>query len=97
MNLEETKEGIGICLSRCAPKVLGIEALEVKEVWGYYDIYNSWFTSDDIMGTRPSFRVLDEGSVIQVLKVKEDFKTAGLNFIISVPDLHTLLKEVKVK
>lgn len=99
VKLEEVKGGgeVGLCLSQCTPKVLGIEALEVNEIWGYYDIYNSWFTSDGVSGTRPSFRVLGEGSVIEVKKVKEDFKTAGLNFIVSVPDLHSLLKEVKTK
>ncbi len=87
--------GVGYCITPCVPKLFGREVFPAGGALGHYDIYNAWFTVDGGSGSKPAFRVLGEGALVEVKgRPGVDLRPAGLNFILSIRDLYALLSEV---
>ncbi|BBD73379.1 hypothetical protein HS1genome_1768 [Sulfodiicoccus acidiphilus] len=98
----EPGEGsLAYCLSPCVPSFLGKTYFE-GEYYGAVDLYSSWFTFGQdvdtplLGGTRPSFKVLREGTLVRLRKLGEyrQLWPAGLNFLIRVDDLGSWLRKV---
>jgi len=89
VELREVKEGdVVYCLTPCVPTLFGKKFIEFDEIWGEYSLYTGWFTTDNIAGQKPVFRVLREGSLIKVKKVLDDrLLNAGLNLLLPIEDL----------
>ncbi|ABP95326.1 MULTISPECIES: hypothetical protein [Metallosphaera] len=90
---------VGYCLTPCVPSLLGREFFSAEEVRGTTDIYMSWYTWGKRAGLRPSFKVVREGSIVRVKDVDQDrlmeLWPAGLNMMVKVPDMASLLEKVE--
>ncbi|QKR01119.1 hypothetical protein GWK48_10550 [Metallosphaera tengchongensis] len=96
----ERPEGLVYCLSQCVPRLFGKEVLMVRRLGdrmlaiGDTSMYTGWFTTDTLRGTRPTFKVMREGTLLFVEEGKLDLRAAGLNFAFKIPDLGELIKRV---
>jgi|GEM_PF-905030 hypothetical protein len=97
--------GLSYCLSQCIPSLFGKQLFTVGKadrrsiIIGSTSIYAGWFTNDKISGQKPSFRTLSEGTLVFV-KDKGSYSEvfpAGLNFMLGIDDLDSLLQKVSVK
>jgi hypothetical protein len=96
LDLELAKKGeVGYCLTPCAPSVMGVKLLD-GDYLGDLSIYTGWFTNDHVTGTKPTFRVLREGTLVKVREAGnyQRLLGAGLNFLVKVNDLGELLEKV---
>ncbi|MEW9492175.1 MAG: hypothetical protein TQ35_0008260 [Candidatus Aramenus sulfurataquae] len=88
------------CLSPCIDKLEVGNSKKIYFEWetilGKQEIYNSWFTYKDLMGRKPSLKVISPGSIVKVNKVNEidELKPAGLNFMMKINDLRSFILEV---
>lgn len=85
-------KGTLYCITPCAPTLFGRGLFKLKDYWGEFSVYSSWFTTDKLAGQRPSFRVLREGSLLEVEGVGDwdalvRLMPAGLNLALPVSDL----------
>jgi hypothetical protein len=97
IKFEEPKEGEwGYCLSQCLPSLREKQFFKPSIIIGETEIYTGWFTNSTISARKPTIRVLSPGTLIRIEKIidLEALKPAGLNFILKIPDLHYLIKEV---
>jgi hypothetical protein len=98
-------QGLSYCLSQCVPSLFGKTFFSVGKVEGKSviigetSVYSGWFTNDRMSGQKPSFKTLSEGSLVYVKEKGEYDKLlpAGLNFMVSVGDLGSLLDKVRVQ
>ncbi|MBW9141912.1 MAG: hypothetical protein K1T65_09585, partial [Candidatus Aramenus sp.] len=88
------------CLSPCIDKLeVGNSKktyFEWETILGKQEIYNSWFTYKDLLGRKPSLKVISPGSIVKVKEVNEidELKPAGLNFMMKINDLRSFILEV---
>ena len=103
LDLPEPK-GLVYCLSQCVPSLLGREFFKVKRsgdgrqiIIGDTSTYAGWFTGESASGQKPSFRTLSEGTLVYVEESRgySDLLPAGLNFMLSIEDLSSLLDRVR--
>ncbi|ARM76982.1 hypothetical protein B6F84_00015 [Acidianus manzaensis] len=91
----ESEGGLSYCLSQCVTKLFGNQILSAKSIIGDTSIYSGWFTTDEYSGQKPVFNSIKEGSLIYLDRINVDLRPAGLNFLLSIKDLHELLKVVE--
>ncbi|AAY81340.1 RAMP superfamily CRISPR-associated protein [Sulfolobus acidocaldarius] len=104
VNLEEP-DGLTYCLSPCVPSLLGEKLFEIRKlssgktlVIGEESYYTGWFTTDTHSGAKPVFKTMKEGSLVYV-EHKGDYSKlmpAGLNFMVKIEDLASLLSKVSL-
>ncbi|WP_338602833.1 hypothetical protein V6M85_03025 [Sulfolobus tengchongensis] len=96
-------KGLSYCLSPCIPLLFGKEFFKVKTINGTQLIigdtsyYSGWFTTDSLSGQKPVFKTIKEGSLIYVESGKDFNKVmpGGLNFILKIDDLKSLLEKLR--